>query len=163
MKFPLINYKYKIPTGQDLGAFGVTRKHDMHTGVDMYCEQGDEVIAMEKGVIVAIEYFTGPSVQMPWWNDTQAVAIHGQSGIINYGEVRANSSLHVGDVIEEGDIIGWVIPVLKQDKGKVPSTSMLHLELYNEYDGEWILWGVNTPQPKNLLDPTSLLQNASIL
>ena len=61
------------------------------------------------------------------------------------------------------ELIGWVIPVLKQDKGKVPSTSMLHLELYAEYDGNWALWEVDEKQPKNLLNPTSLLQNALIV
>jgi len=98
---------------------------------------------------------------MPWWNDTQAVAIKGKSGTINYGEVRAY--VEVGDEIKEGDLIGWVIPVLKQDKGKVPSTSMLHLELYNEYDGKWAMWEVGDKQPSNLLNPTSLLQNALIV
>jgi len=68
--FPLKDYKHEIPTGDALGAFGVTRKHDMHTGVDLYCNEGDEVRAMCDGQIVAIEWFTGPSVQMPWWNDT---------------------------------------------------------------------------------------------
>lgn len=81
--------------------------------------------------------------------------------IINYGEVRAN--VKVGQKIKKGDLIGWVIPVLKVDKGKVPSTSMLHLELYTEYDGQWVLWDVGTPQPSNLLDPTHLLQNALIV
>ncbi len=33
--FPLQNYKYEIPTGDHLGAFGTTRKHDVHTGVDL--------------------------------------------------------------------------------------------------------------------------------
>ena len=68
----------------------------------------------------------------------------------------------VGDEVEEGDLIGWVIPVLKQDKGKVPSTSMLHLELYTEYNGEWVLWPVGAEQPSNLLNPTSLLQRQTI-
>lgn len=161
MIFPLKNYKCQIPTGIEFGAFGVTRKFDIHTGVDMYCNAGDECLAMEDGIVIAVEFFTGPSVDMPWWNDTQAVAIKGASGIINYGEVRAH--VKVGDEIEEGDLIGWVIPVLKQDKGKVPSMTMLHLELYNEYDGQWVLWEVDTEQPKNLLDPTKLLQNALIV
>lgn len=163
MKFPLKNYQYEIPLGEALGAFGVTRKFDMHTGVDLYCKLNDEVIAMEDGIIVAIEWFTGPSVQMPWWNDTQAIAVKGKSGTINYGEVRANETLKVGDVVKEGELLGWVTPVLKQDKGKVPSTSMLHVELYTEYDGEWALWPVGAPQPNNLLNPTSLLQTALIV
>lgn len=163
MIFPLTNYKYKVPTGDELGAFGVIRKHDMHTGVDLYCDEGDTVYAIEDGEVIAIEWFTGEKVNMPWWNDTQAVAVKGGSGVINYGEVKVNSNLKIGQKINVGDIIGWVTPVLKKDKGKVPSTSMLHLELYTEYSGEWTLWPVGAPQPSNLLDPTSLLQTALIV
>lgn len=119
MIFPLNNYKHEIPTGDALGAFGVTRKHDMHTGVDLYCNEGDEVRAMCDGKIVAIEWFTGPSVQMPWWNDTQAVAIRSNFGTINYGEVKANSDFKVGDNVKAGDLIGWVTPVLKKERAKV--------------------------------------------
>jgi murein DD-endopeptidase MepM/ murein hydrolase activator NlpD len=161
MMFPIKNYKYEIPTGNALGAFGVIRKFDVHTGVDLYCQQGDEVVAMEDGIVVAVGFFTGPKVDMPWWNDTEAVAIKGKSGTINYGEVRAH--VEVGDIIKEGDLLGWVIPVLKKDKGKVPSINMLHLELYTEYDGEWAVWELNAFHPINLLDPTSLLQNALIV
>lgn len=157
MTFPLLNYKYEIPTGNHFGAFGTTRKFDMHTGVDLYCNEGDEVFAIEEGQIVSKAWFTGPSVNMPWWNDTQAIAVRGKSGVINYGEVIINSNLNVGDFIKEGQLLGCVTPVLKKDKGKVPSTSMLHLELYKDYYGDWILWEVGKPQPQNLLDPTNLL------
>lgn len=160
--FPLKNYKHAIPMGDEFGAFGVKRKFDMHTGVDLYCNEGDEVYAIEEGTIVAIEWFTGPSINMPWWNDTQAVAIRSSNGTINYGEVKANSDFKVGDRVKEGDVIGWVTPVLKVDKGKVPSTSMLHLELYSEYTGDWALWEVGTEQPSNLLDPTRLLLIANM-
>jgi len=155
--FPLKKYKYSIPIGDDLGAFGVCRKFDIHTGVDLYCEEGDEVFAIEDGEIISIKYFTGPSINMPWWNDTFAVGIKGKSGIINYGEIQPNPFLNVGDIIKQGELIGNVIPVLKKDKGKVPSINMLHLELYSEYDGDWIVWQLNTPQPPNLLNPTELL------
>lgn len=163
MIFPLKNYKYIIPSGDELGAFGVPRKYDVHTGVDLYCKEGDEVSAMESGVVISIEWFTGPKVNMPWWNNTQAVGVLGASGVINYGEVIVNPTLKVGDSINENDTIGWVVPVLKKDKGKVPSTSMLHLELYSEYDGDWALWELGKPQPKNLLNPTELLKKASIV
>jgi hypothetical protein len=62
--------------------------------------------------------------------------------------------LNVGDAIDEGQLLGYIVPVLKKDKGKVPSINMLHLELYTEYNGEWVLWPVDAPQPENLLDPT---------
>ena len=155
--FPLKNYKYDIPKADDLGAFGVKRKFDTHTGVDLYCNESDVVFAIEDGEVLAIRPFTGEIAGFPWWNDTWAVAIKGASGIINYGEVHPWEKWRVGDKIKEGEFIGFVIPVLKVDKGKVPSTSMLHLELYNDYNGEWIEWTLNTPQPSNLLDPTGLL------
>lgn len=155
--FPIKDYKYEIPQGEALGAFGVKRKFDTHTGVDLYCNEGDWVHAIEDGTIIAIEPFTGEIAGFPWWNDTYAVAIKGVSGIINYGEIYPRVGWYVGYKIKEGEIIGHVIPVLKEDKGKVPSTSMLHLELYTKYDGRWVEWTLNTPQPDNLLDPTNLL------
>lgn len=155
--FPLKNYKYNLPTGDDLGAFGVERKHDMHTGIDLYAEMGDSVYAIEEGEIVAIEWFTGPKVDMPWWNDTQAIAIRGKSGVINYGELIVNETLKVGMKVAEGDFLGCIFPVLRKDKGKVPSINMLHLELYSEYNGQWVMWELGRPKPENILDPTSLL------
>ena len=154
--FPLKNYNYEIPTICP-GSFGYKRKFDIHTGVDLYCNKGDQVFAIEDGEVVAIEWFTGEKVDMPWWNNTQAVAIKGKSGVINYGEIIPIFSLKVGSIVSEGNLIGAVIPVLKKDKGKVPSTSMLHLELYSEYDGKWEIWNLNEPQTKNLLNPLKLL------
>lgn len=157
MTFPLKNYKYEIPTGNHFGAFGTTRKFDIHTGVDLYCEEHADVVAIEEGEVIAIEWFTGEVIDMPWWNNTKAIAVKGKSGVINYGEVVPHEDLKVGDKVTEGQLLGWVTAVLKVDKGKVPSTSMLHLELYVEYDGDWVLWELDTPQPKRLLDPTNLL------
>lgn len=157
--FPLKNYQYEIPTGDHLGAFGTTRKHDIHTGIDLYCDENTPVYSIEDGEIIAIEWFTGPSVNMPWWNDTQALAIKGKSGIINYGEIEPRAYLSVCDKISEGQLIGLVKPVLKKDKGKVPSTSMLHLELYSEYNGQWSMWELGQIQPSNLLNPTKILQS----
>lgn len=154
--FPLKGYKYEIPTGQDLGAFGVVRKHDIHTGVDLYCNEGDLVFAIEDGMVVAVRPFTGEIAGFPWWRDTWAIAVVGRSGIINYGEIKP-SEFRVGDKIKEGAILGHVIPVLKEEKGKVPSINMLHLEIYNEYSGKWLEWSLNTEKPSNLEDPTNLL------
>jgi murein DD-endopeptidase MepM/ murein hydrolase activator NlpD len=156
--FPLKNYPYQIPEKDDLGAFGVKRKHDIHTGVDLYCKEGETVYAIEDGIVIAIEPFTGEIAGFPWWNDTYAMAIQGASGIINYGEIQPLLDVKVGDAISEGAVLGHVIPVLKKDKGKVPSTSMLHLELYNEYTGNWIEWALDKDKPVNIQDPTTLLK-----
>jgi len=155
--FPLRNYQYQIPINGDLGAFGVVRKYDVHTGVDLYCNEGDPVHAIEDGVIIAIKPFTGEIAGFPWWNDTWAIAVAGPSGIINYGEINP-CDFEEGDVVKEGTLLGHVIPVLKEDKGKVPSTSMLHVELYKNYQGGWVEWSLNTPQPSRLLNPTYILK-----
>jgi murein DD-endopeptidase MepM/ murein hydrolase activator NlpD len=155
--FPLKNYEHQLPTGDDLGAFGTPRKFDVHTGIDLYTTKDAEVFAIEDGEVVAIEWFTGKMVNMPWWNDTQAIAIKGKSGVINYGEVQPHYDVVVGDLVKEGDHIGWITPVLKKDKGVVPSTSMLHLELYSEYNGKWEIWNLGKDKPKNLYNPYYML------
>lgn len=141
--FPLKNYKYEIPQGDDLGAFGVIRKHDVHTGVDLYCNKGDEVRTIEDGIIIAIKPFTGEIAGFPWWNDTYAIAVRGESGIINYGEIMPSVYVSVGDTIEEGTVIGTVIPVLKEDKGKYHQPpcymlSFIMIMMVNGPNGHWI-------------------------
>ena len=51
------------------GWFGAVRKSDIHTGIDLYCEQGTQIVAVEDGVVVHIEGFTGPNADdpSPWW------------------------------------------------------------------------------------------------
>ena len=123
MRFPLNNFNFEVPINDDLGAFGVIRKFDRHTGVDLYCENGDEVYAMEDGEVVAIEWFTGEPVGMPWWNDTKAIAIKGKSGILNYCELIPLIGIKVGDKVIEGksqDVIhseGTNYAELKQVEG----------------------------------------------
>jgi hypothetical protein len=65
--WPLTDYKPAIPVGSHDGAFGTKRRFDMHTGVDLYCPDGAEVVTVEEGVIVGIEVFTGPRADSPWW------------------------------------------------------------------------------------------------
>ena len=65
-----------IPVGPDHpGAFGVNRHLHVHTGVDLYAPHGSPVRAVEAGKVISIAWFTGPSINMPWWNDTRAVYI----------------------------------------------------------------------------------------
>ncbi len=60
------------------------RKSDVHTGVDLYCELGTEVVACEDGLVVLVDWFTGKNVKTfyleegeptAWWNDTWGVLI----------------------------------------------------------------------------------------
>jgi murein DD-endopeptidase MepM/ murein hydrolase activator NlpD len=136
-------------------------------GVDLYCEQGTEVIACEDGIVVEIPWFTGSNVATEdgmvadWWNDTKAVMIEGVSGVIVYGEIDpSNLSVDVGQHITAGDTIGRVVvPVLKQFKGR--PTVMLHFELMTHGSREALWWNDISQRPNGLIDPTPSLREAA--
>ncbi len=93
----------------------------------------------------------------PWWNDTNFILLRGESGAILYGEITFNKDILNVEHVKEGDLLGWVKTVLKEDKGK-PMT-MLHIELYNEnYIGDGVIWKLGEQKPEILRDITSLLR-----
>jgi murein DD-endopeptidase MepM/ murein hydrolase activator NlpD len=153
---PLDPMPAEIPGKDHPGGFGTYRKHDIHTGIDLYCEPNAAVYAIESGTVVAIVGFTGPSVHSPWWHETDAVIVksrHSGKHIV-YGEVK--STRKVGDDVYAGDLIANVVTVLKKDKG-LPMT-MLHLEYYTEdFNLDPVVWLHYGPQPEQLLDPGKLL------
>lgn len=155
MKTCPLNPMPEVPIGQVGGAFGFIRKHDVHTGVDLYCDNNSTVYAIECGEVVGIIDFTGKKADSPWWNETRAILIEGKSGVFVYGEVKEREGLKVGSNIECGEVIGEVITVLKHDKGK-PMT-MLHLELYEHKTRDVIWWELDKAKPVTLLDPTKIL------
>ncbi len=139
----------------DQGQFEAVRKHDIHTGIDLYAPHGSYVVAIEAGTVTGVIDFTGPSVGTPWWAETKAVLIYGYSGTILYGEVTPH--VKVGDYVEPGEIIGTVTQVLLKDKGK--PMSMLHLELYvGEETTSCEAWELGAQRPEGLCDPTMLVE-----
>lgn len=147
-----------LPLHGDPGAFGVTRKHDIHTGVDIYCDADARVFAIERGVVVAVEKFTGAHADSPWWNDTWAILIRGASGlVVCYGELKPMWWVVECYHVVHGEMIGEIVPVLKKDKGVTPTT-MLHFELYKQGTTETVWWHHGDAQPESLLDPTELLR-----
>jgi hypothetical protein len=98
-RWPLPNVPKLLPDTP--GRFGAVRKHDVHTGVDLYCAVSAKVVAVEAGEVVAIEPFTGPDAASPWWLSTEAVLVEGASGVVVYGEVHPE--VQVGDQLEAGD------------------------------------------------------------
>jgi hypothetical protein len=150
--------KIQLPKKTEPGSFGFVRKHDIHTGVDLYCNLHEPVYAIESGIVISCGHFTGYQ-ESPWWNDTDFILIQGKSGCILYGEIKISPYLFraIGDEISEGTILGEVIPVLKKDKG-LPM-NMLHIELYDRsYTGSGEVWKLNQPQPIPLKDITPLLK-----
>ncbi len=158
--------KWKYPLAKatllpdELGSFAAVRKNHTHEGIDLYGEPKEDVYAVEDGVVVGIQWFTGAKVDKPspWWNDTQGVLIEGESGVVVYGEILAMENIKIGDIVYRGQKVGELETVLKKDKGR-PMT-MLHLELYEhgvERAGEW---DHGLPKPEGLLDPTELIEEA---
>lgn len=132
-KFPLKKEECSgIPVSGHPGSFLCKRKHHTHTGVDLYTKDSAHVYAVEAGVVVGKEAFTGPQDNSPWWNDTDCLLIEGPSGVICYGEITP--LVNVGNKVNRGSYIGNVKQVLKDGKERPDimghSTSMLHIELY---------------------------------
>lgn len=135
--------------------FGGLRKYDIHTGVDIFCEDGTPVYAVEDGIVTNIAPFTGKEAGSPWWNNTMSCSIEGKSGVILYGELYY-PVINIGDTIKEGDFIGKVKTVLKEDKG-LPMC-MLHIESYERgYRGDGEIWELDQNQPKQLTNIEDIL------
>jgi hypothetical protein len=158
LNFPLKNYITPIPEDNHPGSFAYERRFDIHTGVDLYCREGQEVYAMESGVIISIVQVTGANAGSKWWNDTWAILVQGPSGVILYGEIKADSNHKVGQSVCSGQLLGTVLRVLKHDKD-LPM-NMLHLELYDDPVLDGVIWNLDQPKPLNLKDPTELLKKA---
>lgn len=146
----------QIPFGKHCGAFGTQRLYDIHTGIDLYAPNGQDVFAMSDGVVVAVYPFTGKAANSPWWHDTMAVCIEDEEGVWLYGEIEPSPLIKPGVAVLEGECIGTVKQVLRNDKGR--PMSMLHMERYTPGTREFVeQWLIGESQPQNLLDPTELL------
>lgn len=158
MYFPPVKLTHPIPTLDSPGSFGVIRKHDIHTGIDLYCEPNASVHAIEHGVVVSVEKFTGQHADSPWWNDTWAILVRGESGLVMcYGELRPMEWIEEGYHCVHGEKLGEIIPVLKKNKGVTPTT-MLHFEIYKPGTTKTVWWHHGEPQPETLLDPTEIIR-----
>ena len=151
-----INIKgYDISATPLHGRFGARRKHDVHTGFDIYCDEKEPVYAIEDGIVTNVDLFTGEELGFPWWETTWAILIEGKSGVIGYCEIH-QPELKIGDKVVEGQQIANIKRVLKVDKG-LPMT-MLHIELYKHgYRGNWEIWNLDGEKPDNLLNIEDIL------
>jgi len=158
MKWALKNLAPQIIPVGSVGDFGSRRSFYHHPGIDLYCEFGQEVQAMEDGIITNVEYFTGPNATptSPWWNETWSIMIEGASGALGYCELKPLPHIIKGYQVKEGEIIATIIPVLKKDKGN--GTTMLHFEQYVPSTTDHVTWVLDTEKPPQLLNPRNLLE-----
>lgn len=159
-RFPLKEWCGFIPQSPHPGSFGAVRKHDVHCGVDLYVPDEVPVHAVEDGIVVAIEEYTGPKAESPWWLPTQAILVEGVSGVVCYGEVKPHN-LTEGAKVVARQHIAHVAPVLGEHKVRPDilhhSRFMLHFELYEHGTDESVWWYKDDEKPSNLLDPTQKL------
>jgi hypothetical protein len=157
--FPINTQKNRgLPINAHPGAFGCKRKFDRHTGIDLYGTPGDWVYAINDGIVVNVDKFTGDDAT-DWWLPTDAITVETPTENWVYGELK--SYVTVGDRVKSGQVIGELVPVLRPHKLRtdIPkhSCTMLHLEKYSRsYEPEmgWAIWTANSDRPSYLLDPT---------
>lgn len=146
--FPIKDYNSEIPNENHAGAFGTKRKFDIHTGIDLYTNDGANVYSISSGEVIGKIAFTGQKAGSPWWEDTSALIIRHSFGIFIYGEVV--SDLNIGNYVTAGQKIGQVKKVLKKDKGT--PQSMLHMEMYNREINDGAIWLLDQELPSDLLN-----------
>ena len=158
MIWPLKNKTPALPPIDGVGDFAFRRSFYYHPGIDIYCDLGQEVQAIEDGTVVLIEHFTGTNANppSPWWMDTWSILVEGASGVLGYCELKPLPHIRVGMQLHEGDVIATIVPVLKKDKGN--GTTMLHFEQYVSGTKDHVTWVLDTPKPPQLLDPRDFLE-----
>jgi hypothetical protein len=149
--------------------FGASRKstdqktgdiyHRVHVGLDLFANDGDPVVAMEDGTVLAT---------LPYYKGLGALYVLNDSGIIvNYGEIAMNSwrkhgiktGIETGQRITAGQTIANV--GVSND-----GSHMLHVETFAPEttvdqirQGE-MRWIKGDPAPEGVLDPTRYLVRA---
>lgn len=158
MKWPLKNKTPSIPSVGSVGDFAYRRSFYYHPGIDIYCDFGQEVQAIEDGTVVHIENFTGPNAEppSPWWLETFSILIEGSSGVLGYCELKPLPHIYPGCKVSEGEVIATIVPVLKKDKGN--GTTMLHFEKYKPGTRHHVTWVLDSEKPEELIDPRELLE-----
>ena len=150
-KDPLPAVCWSLPIGKYHPAgFGYSKNHNVHTGIDLYVPESSSVHSVEAGTVIDIFNFTGPKTLYPQLLPTEAIVIHGATGLVLYGELQVLKDIQFGQLIGAGTKIANIICA-------VPDQPMLHLELHKPGSKIPSVWKQGQPQPKSLLDPTSYL------
>lgn len=117
-----------------------------HVGVDLFANAGDDVIAVEDGVIIAFY----PFLRARTGEMSYALLVAHNGYVANYGEVRGASlsalGLSIGDNVRAGQRIG-----------AVSDTRQLHFETYLPGATRSQSWRHGAPRPSHVLNPTHLL------
>ena len=119
-----------------------------HVGMDVWCREGDVVIACAAGRIVKYYAF----YQTSTGEESYALFLEHNGAVINYGEVKKGADREFrwaeGDQVAAGQKIA-----------RVSSTNMIHFEAYQPGVKQNERWMQPGTCPPHLLNPTALLLN----
>lgn len=123
-----------------------------HTGVDLYANPGDVVLAPESGIVVSTQEF------LPGIAGEDAILIRGYQGVtVLLGEMARDSWEEFG--VKDGSAVKKGQPV-----GRIGLTAngshMLHIETYSCCPTKNQSWYIGKPRPDNVLDPSDYLLRA---
>jgi hypothetical protein len=164
-----VRVSYRDVRGKWHGAWGrhvgSTRRGDdgsrrHHAGVDLFADQGDVVLAMEDGEVIAM---------LPFHHGTWAVYVRNKDGqIVNYGELGKHSWMEFGFPMQviEGET-ETVQVTAGQPIGRVGLQSggdtMVHFEMFApeitvaDIRAQRMSWPWGQSAPPGLLDPSRYL------
>ena len=118
-----------------------------HVGMDIFCREGDVVVACAPGKIVAFySFYRRPTTG----EDTFALFVAHDGVVINYGEVRRSAREEFGWKIGSEVAAGQPI-------ARVSGTDMIHFETYVPGVTQNTRWLRGQARPQSLLNPTMLL------
>lgn len=124
-----------------------------HVGVDLFCSEGDEIVSIADGKVVAFfRFYKRPSTG----EETYALLVKHGELVVNYGEIKADSATRygwsVGSTVRAGDKIA-----------RVSGTSMIHFETYSGSVTKTSRWmKADHNPPSELRDPTFFLVKLSV-
>jgi murein DD-endopeptidase MepM/ murein hydrolase activator NlpD len=112
-----------------------------HCAIDLYCSQGDAVVAVEDGEIVNFYSF---------YEGTNALLVQHGAYVVNYGEVAPNSLSTLGLGVSSRVVAGQRI-------GTIGRLNMLHFETYASGTTRNYSWSKTASRPNALRNPSQLL------
>lgn len=118
--YPLVGVEREVPISPGIYAFGSACCVGVRAGVDLLVPCGTRVFAAEAGKLQA---------QLPFTKDRKTsirsggVAIVGASGVLLYGRINPDPSL--GQDIERGQYLGYVVPTIRKPEPIPPPADLL--------------------------------------
>jgi murein DD-endopeptidase MepM/ murein hydrolase activator NlpD len=133
--------------GRESRRFLADRQHGQrfHVGLDIFCAEGDVVLAIADGTIVNF---------YPFYEGTNALLIAHGGIVVNYGEVAPNAQEKFNWNLKQKKTLDVTAG---QPIAQVGRLDMIHFETYKPAARQNERWMKGGPRPPNLLNPTKLL------